>query len=243
MSFHQCYICHQDTNEKRGFLSTGTYIKVCDSCDRKVQETINLFPDHETRFTKKTLGIRYYSESYIYRNMLEVVRNIQPDEKVVDYVLGIFNSVKDTFSTGYYKGLLVLTNKRVMYFIPKPKIGLGVKIGVMGNTYEYVGTLNDVVEIAIETLKMDGSHILLRDKGGLLGSNNEVITNDDVINIERFVKNFQQLKAQSNSGQAAISSPTVDSMDQLKKLKSLLDDGILTTDEYEKKKTEILSRI
>ena len=46
----------------------------------------------------------------------------------------------------------------------------------------------------------------------------------------------QKLKASSNDG-------TVDAMERLKKLKELLDMGVITQEEYDQKKAEILSRI
>lgn len=243
MSYHKCYICNKDTKEKKGFLDTGTYIKVCSSCENKVREIIKKFPQHEERFSKRIIGLEIYNDSYIFRNMLEVQRNLNENEVIIDYLLGIFNSLKDTFIPGFYKGIILLTNKRLLYFIPKPKIGLGVKIGTIGNRFEYVGSINDIVEIVIETLKLDGSHIQIRDKGGLLQSFNKIITQEDPLNVENFVKNFQKIKNDLNSNPSNTSLGNTDSIENLKKIKDLYDEGILSEEEFLRKKTELLNRL
>lgn len=243
MSYHQCYICNKDTDEKKGFLSTGTYIKICALCESKVHDMVKKFPNYKKRFSGKIVGLERYPEHYINRNMMEAIRNVGSDEVIVDYLLGIFNSLKDNFIPGFYQGMIILTNKRLLYFIPKPKIGLGVKIGVMGNRFEYVGSIDDIVEVIIETLKLDGSHLMIRDKGGVLGSFNKIITYEDTINVETFVKSFQKIKSTNSSNKNSEVVTSNDSLSQLKKLKSLLDDGVLTEEEFLQKKTEILSRL
>lgn len=241
MSFHKCYICSNDTAEKKGFLSTGAFLHLCSNCNQIVNEQINKFPEHETRFNAKILGMRKFPEKKIHRNMIEVARTLTEGEVIVDYILGIYNSVKDTIIIpGFYEGIIILTNKRVLYFVPKPKAGAFGNKPVIGNSFEYTGSIDDIVEIKIETLKLDGSHLLIRDKGGIFGSYNKVISNDDPNSIEKFVKNFQKVKSNANVTQPAQGA---DNLEQLAKLKSLLDAGVLTEDEFAKKKEEILSRI
>ena len=90
-----------------------------------------------------------------------------------------------------------------------------------------------------------GSEILIRDKGGNLGVlDNKITSYDEPVDVQKFINNFNNLKSSSSSSSVEKqSNQDVDGIEQLTKLKSLLDAGVLTQEEFDEKKKSILERM
>ena len=112
----------------------------------------------------------------------------------------------------------------------------------IGNILEYQGNIEDIVELK-SSLGI-GSEILIRDKGGNLGVlDNKITSYDEPVDVQKFINNFNNLKSSSSSSVEKQSNQDVDGIEQLTKLKSLLDAGVLTQEEFDEKKKSILERM
>lgn len=76
-------------------------------------------------------------------------------------------------------------------------------------------------------------------------NNTDSITNVDKQAAPAFVKALQDTLASrtNQSGNTIIQNQATDPLDQIKKLKDLLDAGIITQDEFQEKKTELMGKI
>ena len=76
-------------------------------------------------------------------------------------------------------------------------------------------------------------------------NNTDSITNVDKQAAPAFVKALQDILASrtNQSGNTIIQNQATDPLDQIKKLKDLLDAGIITQDEFQEKKTELMGKI
>ena len=234
MSFLKCYICTNDTTTKKGWLTSDHFISLCRNCEKSVNEKVNLFPEHKTRFAVKMMGMRKHPESRIRRYMMEIERN--KVEEILDYIF---------IQTKLTQGMMILTNKQLICFIPKVDGGsLGNKPRI-GNILEYQGNIEDIVEL--KSSLGFGSEILIRDKGGNLGVlDNKITSYDEPVDVQKFINNFNNLKSSSSSSSSSVekqSNQDVDGIEQLTKLKSLLDAGVLTQEEFDEKKKSILERM
>lgn len=236
MAQKNCYICNNPTNTTASFLNTNA-IAICQNCEEEIQSFDNSFKDFSIRTEKTALGIRVFKKETINRCLIEAKRRLQKDELVIDYLFGLTEGLMAAMA-GIY-GMSIITDKRLIQFIPK-----GGKI--MGCIYEYNVPLDDIIELVIEG--GGGGHKLsVRDKGSSLkDSRNLALVNMEESYIQSFIMNFNQQKAnrQQNitSSQLINNSPS-DNIDKIKKLKELLDLGVLTNEEFETKKKELLSNI
>lgn len=112
-----------------------------------------------------------------------------------------------------WKNYLVLTNKRLIF-----KEGLTEKTAEIKNITS--------VEQKLIALEVKGSAIDIQLKCVTFGD------------IPAMVHNINKAKDQLSSTKSIVQE--TDNLDQIKKLKSLLDDGIITQDEFDTKKKQLL---
>jgi hypothetical protein len=75
-------------------------------------------------------------------------------------------------------------------------------------------------------------------------ANTDVLTKIDEPDAKRFVEELKKLvPSNSAGGQTVIQNMAVDPLDQLKKLKELLDAGIVTQEEFDEKKKSLMGQI
>ena len=228
-----CYICSSETDTNKNLFNDAV-LEICSNCDRNLTEFTSSFLDFENRSCKKNLGIRQHSEKNIRRNLIEAKRRISNDEKIVDYLLGLsFGGL------AIYTGMILLTNKRLILFIPKPA---GMVGDVIGCSYEYSSQLEDIIELLNERNLMSHS-ITIRDKGGMFKASKDLKILESDSQFQLFVNSFNLQKnesSKSNNIQTTQIIQQSDNLDKIKKLKEMLDLGILTTEEYEMKKKQLL---
>ena len=242
MAKKNCYICNTET-EKSKNLFNDAILEICSNCENIISNFRSNFTDFEIRSVEKKMGIRQHSDKNIKRNLIEAKRRISNDEKVVDYLFGL---TKSGFNTGgglgIYTGMVLLTNKRLILFIPKP---FGMVGDVMGCSYDYSSQLEDIIEVIIERNLMSTS-ITIRDKGGMFKASKDLKIIDSDSQTQRFVNSFNLQKnesSKSNNNQPTQIINQSDNLDKIKKLKEMLDLGILTSEEYESKKKQLLDSL
>lgn len=143
--------------------------------------------------------------------------NLLQNEKVLMCVIGLLNFV--SMSKHENNGALVLTDKRLMY-------GQQKLFNAQNFKSVYLDKVNDVSKVSnplltvitIDAIKEKFNIALARDFGD---------------------KAYAQL-SQLFFNSKEVKNDTVDISDQLRKLKGLLDDGILTQDEFDSKKKSLL---
>jgi len=228
-----CYVCSKETNVSSSFLNSNK-IAICDKCESDIESLKSSLKNYSEKMEKKALGIKIFSNEIINRCLIEAKRRIQSDEIIIDYIFGLSAGTMTALS-GIY-GMSVLTNKRLIQFIPKGG-------SLMGCIYEYNVPLEEIIEVVIE-IAAAGHNLSIRDKGSSAKTNTNIkILNCDEVYIQSFLMNFSNQKKEVTQQNNAPSQSPTDNIEKIKKLKELLDLGVINNDEFESKKKELLNNI
>lgn len=149
-----------------------------------------------------------------------IEKNLSPDEDVLFAFIGLHNFV--SISKHDKNFAYAITNKRIM---------LGQK-KVIGEIFQSIALnkINDITYqsgLAFGVLKVDAQTEHFNVAVDKIQGNN--------INL-KIHGLLLELKTESN-----IQAPAASAADEIRKFKQLLDDGIITQEEFEKKKSEFLS--
>jgi hypothetical protein len=233
MAQKNCYICSNETNVSSGFLNANK-IAICDNCESDIASFQSSLKNYSEKMEKKVLGLRLFSNQIINRCLIEAKRRIQSDETIIDFIFGL--SAGAMASLGGIYGMSILTNKRLIQFIPKGD-------ALMGCIYEYSVPLEEIIEVVIEVAS-NGHNLSVRDKGSSAKTNTNIkIINCDEVYIQSFLMNFGSLKKEITQQNNTPSQSPSDNIEKIKKLKELLDLGIINNEEFESKKKDLLNTL
>lgn len=152
-------------------------------------------------------------------------RHMDPGENVVCAIMGAYEGKIAGQDTTYANGLLVATDRRVIMYGAKLFKHFDMEVFPYSN-------ISSVVS-GKETL---GQYVTIHASGN---SAKLKWINDKASDVGAFVK-----EVQARIGKKAESpSATFDIADQIKKLAELKDTGILTEEEFQSKKTELLAKM
>ncbi len=242
MANKMCYVCSNETSKSKN-LFNDAILELCSSCDNNLISIKGKLENFETRSTKRDLGItRRHSDTNIHRNLIEIFRRLEKDENIIDYLMGLtFSGINPVQQLGFYSGMLILTNKRLFLFIPKPK---GIAGQVIGCSFEYSSALNNIIELIIKR-HLTSHNFTIRDKGGLFKPTKDLRVIEDDSEVQRFIISFDKIKSDFNTASTVNVQNVIqsDNLDKLKKLKELLDMGVINQDEFNSKKHELLSNL
>jgi hypothetical protein len=242
MANKTCYICNQETSKSKN-LFNDAILEICSSCLNKLDSVSQKMEKFTLRSTKRDLGItRRHTDTNIHRNLIEISRRLDENERIIDYLLGLtLSGVNPIQELGFYSGMVILTDKRLFLFIPSPK---GIAGHVIGCSFEYSSSLDNVIEIIIKR-NLTSHNFTLRDKGGLFKPTTNLKIIEDDSEIQRFITSFDKQKnynigSPNPNVQNIIQS---DNLDKIKKLKELWDMGAITQDEFNSKKQNLLDNL
>lgn len=158
-------------------------------------------------------------------------RVLDPDEELLCVIKGrLTRGVRRRGEKGEYApGLLFLTDKRVIFYA-KQTFGryeeLVFPYGQINSVYSKKGIIGDRVDITAISDAVTIDYIPKRDGKIVVGKIREMME----------IMKKPQVTVQSTA-------PTVDIADQIEKLANLKDRGILSEEEFERKKTELLEKL
>ncbi len=145
---------------------------------------------------------------------------VQPDERVVELAQGIY---------GKHQGMLVLTTQRLFFF----DVGL-IRAAVEEFDFKAIGSLGFSTKLSGETINISISGRSAEIKQIAHGRG------------AAFVAAFRRVRSEAATAASAPAQPTapaLDLADQIRKLSELHSAGILTDDEFNTKKADLLSRM
>jgi hypothetical protein len=242
MANKACYICGQETTKSKN-LFNDAILEFCSTCEGRLNTVGQKLENFDKRSTLRDLGItRRHSDANIHRNLIEILRRLDSNERIVDYLLGLtFSGINPLQQLGFYSGMVILTDKRLFLFIPKPK---GMAGQVIGCSFEYSSPLDNIVEIIIQR-HLTSHNFTIRDKGGLFKPTKDLKVIEDDSEIQRFITSFDKQKSSISIAPNVNVQNIIqtDNLDKLKKLKELLDMGVLTEDEFNSKKQSLLDNL
>lgn len=163
----------------------------------------------------------------------DIEPRLSVDEKVLMLLKGTIqpariDRMKDLTMNGGV-GTLVLTDKRVHYF------GRGV-VKSLQNSHETV-EFSKINGVELRKNLTFGQMIYITRPAN---TDTWMYLNTD--EAEAFVSKLQEFVAAADTGSKVLVS-THDPLDQIKKLKDLLDAGVITQEEFESKKSDLMGRI
>jgi hypothetical protein len=232
MKERSCYICLEKIQVETKWYDTDEVLYLCENCQTETEEFKNQLTDFNERTSTKTWNIRDFNEKRVWRNIVEVKRKLVKDEIVLDYLINIiFSSVSaETW------GMIVLTNKRLLIFIPGPR----------NNTYmseEISLNIEEIIDLTL-TKELVSHSLDIKVQGGFKSSKLKIRDKDD--NVLKFKKSFSEIKAKLSSqivNNNEIKNNNDDTIEKIKKLKELVDLNILTQEEFELKKKQLLENL
>lgn len=128
-------------------------------------------------------------------------------------------------------GILLMTSKRMLFY-HKKMVG---KTKHMEFDYEQISNLGIIKRYIIDKLVFD-----YRSEKVLLDSVKKSESKIVVQTISDMIARASRLRAQA---QTAVSTSNINIMDQIEKLGELMEKGLITKEEYERKKSELLDRL
>jgi len=158
-------------------------------------------------------------------------RIIQPDEELIGVIKGrMTRGARKRGEKGdYIKGLLVMTDKRAIFYV-KQTFGRYDEVVFpyeqINSVYSHKGIIGDRVDIAAMT---DSVTIDYVPKG------------DGQVAVEKI--NEMMSKAKSPQVVVQSSEPSASIPEQIEKLADLKEKGVLTEEEFEKKKADLLEKM
>ena len=242
MGNFNCYICEGETDVKKGIMgSAAATMEVCNSCNSDltvIQEQIKNIPNRKLPFNKSgnIFNNKKKDEEALWRCSVELKRSLSKDEEIKDF-LSIDNG---TFAAT--SGMIVLTSKKLIGFSFTTSGVAGVKIRNLVTDFNL--DLKDVVNIKFEN-SFQGEKILLESTSRSVETEEafKKLFTSDRNGSNHFKSSLVKQKgliAESKNSSMESPSKSSDSLENLKKLKDLLDAGIITQEDFEKKKNEIL---
>ncbi|NKD38286.1 hypothetical protein HED42_09085 [Enterococcus casseliflavus] len=164
-------------------------------------------------------------KKWITRHFKLVEEQLNDDEYVVFCFVGLHNFVSTTKHDNNYA--YALTNKRLIVAQQKV-IGNNVQSIVLDN-------LNNVSKNAgmmygVLTINTLGASVVVGVDKGAADSINDALN-----------KIIYDLKSSANTSVVLNNSSAVSAVDEIRKYKELLDEGIISQEEFDKKKTELLA--
>lgn len=178
-------------------------------------------------------GPKRTEEAYIGKRVRENLLNeaksrlFDPDENLACVIRGLLGSPESGLLSKQ-SGLLLITSKRVMFYVPK--IFGGAEQLVF--PYDQISNVNLYKSFVIDKLEFTvGSNKMLLDS---------VAKGDADVAGQIIVDMVATLKAQSS---VVAPVPQLDIADQIEKLGRLREKGLLTDEEFERKKNELLERL
>jgi hypothetical protein len=236
MGNYSCYLCKKDTGISMGvFGSTESKIEWCQICESEIDGLLkdlsnvsqNSFPSNKSAnlFNRKKADLELQK-----RCGVEVMMRLDADEKVIDFIR------IDNGSLSSNSGLMVLTNKKLFLFTVNTSGLVGTK--AMGCKSEYLTEIKNIVNIESERT-ITGELIKISDKGNSILKN---IYTDKIGDLQSLKSKFYKLQGETQV-QSIPSQNTDSSIDKLRKLKELLDLGIISESEFSEKKQKLMNEI
>lgn len=236
MGNYNCCLCGVDTGVNLGISGTlESKIEWCSKCDDEVVNYIdtlkniskNKLPLNQSGnlFNQKKSDLKLLK-----RCIVEIKNRLSNNEEVLDFV-SINNGTISL--TG---GMMVLTNKRLFFFTVTTSGFLDTK--GLGCKSEFTSNFNNIVNFELKN-SLQGLKIKLSVKG-----DREI---DDVYcqnrnEVEQFKTKFQSKLGEDPQPTTVVQS-NESNLDKIKKLKELLDMGVLNQQEFDEKKNELLKDI
>jgi len=241
MANFNCYICESDTGIKKGILgSAAATIEVCDNCNSSLDsiiDKIKSIPNRKLPFNKSgnIFNNKKKDEEALWRCAVELKRRLSDNEEIIDF-LSIDNG---TFAIT--AGMLVLTNKKFIGFTFTTSGATGVKPRQL--SIDINASLDDIVNLKIEN-SLAGDKIVLQSKSGELEKEKafQKIYSPDRNGSPHFQASLVKQKSEAGK-EVAPETKSNDGLENLKKLKDLLDAGIISQEDFDKKKEEILKNL
>jgi len=241
MAMKKCYICNNDTNVKKGLFGGLVEVKfeICDSCNQKVNTIVDTLPDMDSM--NKISGLsnltspKKYNANIKWRCGVELAKRLIGHEKKID------SCYINNGPSSQNKGMMLFTDSKFALFTFTTMGVSGVK-GI-GCQAEYSTPLENIITISTER-GLKGNKIVISDKGG--GYKGEKIYCQTIQECENFIsKLLTHKEGKSNPNLQVNSSKNSesDNLDKLKKLKELLDMGVITDEEFNQKKTDLLNNL
>lgn len=181
-----------------------------------------------------TMGEAFYLGRKVNEKTLVEAKSrvIDPDEELFCVIKGrLTRGVRKRGEKGEYaKGLLFLTDKRVIFYVKQLLFGryeeLVFPYEQINSVYSKKGIMGDRVDIAAISDAVTIEYIPKGDGKIVVGKIREMMD----------TAKKPQIIVQSTA-------PTVDIPDQIEKLANLKDKGVLSEEEFERKKTELLEKL
>lgn len=201
-------------------MNLTRYIKKYNTKDfvEKLRELQNKNQNHPIQKLKKRIS--ELNPSILNKPEInELATVLMKEESIEKIELGILQNGKGMSGSG----LLVATNIRLI-FIDKPTIGFGIKL----EDFPY----NKISSVSVET--------------GLLKGNLKIICSGNEATINLFIKakEFSEfIRQKTNQGVNPNRTSEFDILEKIEKISELKDKGILSQEEFESKKNELLARL
>ena len=179
---------------------------------------------------------KYEIKTFGFKRDIEKSQAMLTDDETVLFVTGTNLTISYNASggTGFFPGVLFLTDKRVFF-----------NYSALGTFSSDSISLDEIRSVNYYGNGLTGSHIQIH---GLIKSYDFLVTYKKKITqliaqeFETAINNYKaQQAAQSINPQP--NAPQPDITDQIEKLAQLRDKGILTEEEFQTKKTDLLSRM
>lgn len=170
-------------------------------------------------------GFKLFTGYYIKKHFDVLAKNLVEDEIPIITFMGLHDKkINKGLGKGQYA--YALTNKRFIY---------GQK-GLFGETFEYLKVENiDNVSFKKGWLYREFDIVTYRQLVCFC-----VLHNRDQLLNKMLQEEFHKLKEKQNNLKNSISVDSVSNADEIRKYKRLLDDGIITQEEFDNKKKELL---
>ena len=160
--------------------------------------------------------------------------HLDTSEEIVAVIFGWLENLRE--------GILIATDKRVVSYYKRILGGYEFEVFPYSNMSS--------IEVSKELLGHCVSFYVSNNKMRMTRIQTERVSwwfrqfgcEQKFVTVQKFIEHVRS-KMGKNGEQNTLSEPTVDVTEQIRKLAELKDQGILTTDEFETKKTELLAKL
>ena len=239
MGNYSCYLCQKETNISKGLFGvTENKIEWCDNCENEITKYVNGLKTISTNsFPSNTSGTIFNSKksdfNLLIRCGFEIKKRLSEGEELIDFVR------IDNGNFSFTGGMMVITNKKFFLFTIKTS-GIGTKS--MGCESQFTTDIKNVINIKSERTT-SGDKISIDSKGEPdIGK----IYCDKINELENFKSKIFKIQGESQTStevQSTVDQSNASNLDKIKKLKELLDMGVLNQQEFDDKKNELLKDI
>jgi hypothetical protein len=235
MGNYTCYLCEGETKVKKGIFGiTESKIEWCESCENEISN----FVDSLNKISKNTFPFNQsgtvFNNKQSDRNLLircgfEIKKRLSSGEEILDFIRINNGSLS---STG---GMMVLTNKKFIFFTIKTSGVGGTKS--IGCNSQFTTDIKNIINISSERT-LSGDKIKIDCKGD--PDLNKIYT-DKINELESFKSKL--FKIQGDTQTPTVITSGESNLDKIKKLKELLDLGVISQSEFDEKKNKLLEGI